>query len=147
MKKVIVLIFTSLYLSCQLQGQQVITTNLIVQGSECIGDDCSNFESFGDHTLRLKENNTRINFWDTSVGTFPSNDWTLAANESTNGGLNCFYLEDATAGTIPFRILAGAGDNAFYLNSDGNLGLGNNCLLYTSPSPRDLSTSRIPSSA
>ena len=33
--------------------------------------------------------------------------------------------------------------------TDGSavLGLGNVCLLYTSPSPRDLSTSRMPSSA
>ena len=28
-----------------------------------------------------------------------------------------------------------------------NVGLSENCLLYTSPSPRDLSTSRMPSSA
>ena len=30
---------------------------------------------------------------------------------------------------------------------DGINGIGNACLLYTSPSPRDLSTSRMPSSA
>ena len=28
-----------------------------------------------------------------------------------------------------------------------NVGMGRDCLLYTSPSPRDLSTSRMPSSA
>ena len=30
---------------------------------------------------------------------------------------------------------------------DSKIGWTNNCLLYTSPSPRDLSTSRMPSSA
>ena len=33
----------------------------------------------------------------------------------------------------------------FYL--DGDLGTGKTCLLYTSPSPRDLDLSRMPSSA
>ena len=33
------------------------------------------------------------------------------------------------------------------LNCIANLGLNMSCLLYTSPSPRDLSTSRMPSSA
>ena len=33
------------------------------------------------------------------------------------------------------------------LISEGNIGLMKACLLYTSPSPRDLSTSRMPSSA
>ena len=33
------------------------------------------------------------------------------------------------------------------LNTPGTDGLSNACLLYTSPSPRDLSTSRMPSSA
>ena len=36
------------------------------------------------------------------------------------------------------------GKNIFHA---GDLGSGNGCLLYTSPSPRDLSTSRMPSSA
>ena len=33
------------------------------------------------------------------------------------------------------------------IDIDKNQTLANNCLLYTSPSPRDLSTSRMPSSA
>ena len=35
----------------------------------------------------------------------------------------------------------------FFRPMDSIFGHGNNCLLYTSPSPRDLSTSRMPSSA
>src|SRR5262249_54121814 len=48
---------------------QVIADDLIVQGSACIGLDCVNNESFGFDTIRLKENNTRIKFDDTSTGT------------------------------------------------------------------------------
>ena len=47
---------------------QVIPDDLIVQGSLCVGFDCVNNESFGFDTIRLKENNTRIKFEDTSVG-------------------------------------------------------------------------------
>ncbi len=46
---------------------QVIADDLIVQGSTCVGFDCVNGESFGFDTIRLKENNTRINFDDTSA--------------------------------------------------------------------------------
>ena len=41
-----------------------------------------------------------------------------------------------------------AGNNGeFQFNDNGAYGASPNCLLYTSPSPRDLSTSRMPSSA
>ena len=39
------------------QADQVITDDLIVQNSLCVGFDCTNGESFGFDTLRLKENN------------------------------------------------------------------------------------------
>ena len=54
----------------------VTPDDIIVQGSACIGLDCVNNESFGFDTIRLKENNTRIKFDDTSTSTgFPANDW------------------------------------------------------------------------
>ena len=56
-------------------NDQVIPDDLIVQGSGCFGFDCVNNESFGFDTIRLKENNLRIKAEDTSVGTFPTNDW------------------------------------------------------------------------
>jgi len=67
---------------------QVIADDLIVQGSACVGMDCVNGESFGFDTIRMKENNLRIKFQDTSTGTFPTVDWQLTANDSTNGGAN-----------------------------------------------------------
>src|SRR6185369_2938107 len=51
----------------------VFADDVIVQGSECVGLDCVNNENFGFDTLRLKENNTRIHFDDTSVSAgFPA---------------------------------------------------------------------------
>jgi len=104
---------------------QVFTTDLIVQGSECVGVDCSTSESFGSDTIRLKENNLRIHFDDTSnSGSFPRNDWRLIANDSSNGGLSYLAIEDSTAGTVPFRVVAGAGNNALYVDAQGDVGVG-----------------------
>ena len=65
----------------------MINDDLIVDGSACIGFDCVNGESFGFDTIRLKENNLRIKFDDTSVAaSFPRTDWQLTANASANGG-------------------------------------------------------------
>jgi hypothetical protein len=104
---------------------QVFVTDVIVQGSECVGFDCVNGESFGFDTLRLKENNLRIHFNDTSnSASFPSNDWRLVANETSNGGANFFGIEDSSAGRTPFWLEAGAPSNAMRIDSAGDLGLG-----------------------
>jgi hypothetical protein len=105
---------------------QVIADDLIVQSSECVGVDCVNNESFGFDTQRYKENNTRIGFDDTSVGSFPSNDWQLEANESASGGANSFSILDVTGGKTPFKIIAGAPTSSIYVNSSGKLGLRTN---------------------
>ena len=104
---------------------QTFTTDLIVQGSACVGVDCTSSESFSFDTLRLKENNLRIHFDDTSASaSFPNNDWRLQANDSTNGGANYFSIEDATGGKTPFKVEAGAINNALYVSSAGDVGVG-----------------------
>jgi len=104
---------------------QVFTTDLIVQASTCIGVDCSSSENFGFDTLRLKENNLRIKFDDTSnSGSFPNNDWQLTANESNNGGANKFSIDDVTNSKTPFTILANAPNNSIYVKSSGDVGFG-----------------------
>jgi hypothetical protein len=124
-KLTLICISVSLFSYSALTNAQVITEDLIITGSTCTGFDCVNGESFGFDTLRLKENNLRIHFDDTSSSaSFPSNDWRLAANDAGNGGANYFAVEDSTAGTTPFKVLAGAPNNALYLTSSGNLGLG-----------------------
>ena len=103
---------------------QVIPDDLIVQGSACIGLDCVNNESFGFDTIRLKENNTRIKFQDTSTASgFPSTDWQLTANDSASGGSNKFSIEDITDSKVPFTITGGAATNSIFVDSTGRLGL------------------------
>ena len=103
---------------------QVFADDLIVQGSACVGQDCNNGENFGFDTLRLKENNLRIKFQDTSnSGSFPTNDWQLTANDSGNGGANKFSIDDIDGGKTPFTIEAGAPSNSLYVDDAGNIGV------------------------
>ena len=103
----------------------VINDDLIVDGSACIGFDCVNGESFGFDTIRLKENNLRIDFEDTSVvPSFPTNDWGIVINDSANGGAAYFGVEDRDAARFPFRIFAGARANALVVDSGGDIGIG-----------------------
>ena len=106
---------------------QTFITDVIVQGSSCIGIDCTSTESFGFDTLKLKENNLRIKFDDTSSSaSFPGNDWQLTANDSSNGGANKFSIDDVTGGKTPFTVLAGAPNNALLINASGHAGFGTN---------------------
>jgi len=107
------------------QADQVILDDLIVDGSICAGMDCVNGESFGFDTLRLKENNLRIRADDTSsTASFPSNDWQITFNESANGGLNKFSIDDISGGRTPLTIEAGAPSHSLYVDDGGRLGLG-----------------------
>lgn len=83
-----------------------------------------NNESFGFDTIRMKENNLRIKFEDTSVDAFPSVDWQLTANDNLSGGLNRFSIENITAARVPFTVEGSAPTNSLYLDSTGNVGLG-----------------------
>ena len=104
---------------------QVINDDLIVTQSLCVGIDCSNGESFGFDTIRLKENNLRIRFFDTSTtASFPSNDWQLTANDSDNGGANKFSIDDIDGGRTPFTIEASAPSHSLYVDDGGRIGLG-----------------------
>jgi len=97
----------------------------IVQGSLCVGADCATSESFGFDTVRIKENNLRVHFQDTSSSaSFASNDWRIVINDTTNGGDNYFGIEDSTAGNISFRVAAGAPSNALFVESTGDVGFG-----------------------
>lgn len=107
-------------------ADQVIPDDLIVQGSICAGTDCVNNESFGFDTVRLKANDTRIKFEDTSVSAgFPSNDWQLTANDTdSGGGGNYFAIDDITGAKTPLKIMAGAPSNSLHINASGLVGLG-----------------------
>jgi hypothetical protein len=101
----------------------VFADDVIVQGSLCVGLDCVNNESFGFDTIRLKENNTRIKFDDTStLSGFPANDWQLTANDSASGGASKFSIDDVTGGKTPFTVTAGAATNSIFVDSTGRVG-------------------------
>ncbi len=105
-------------------ADQQILDDLIVDGSACIGLDCVNGESFGFDTIILKENNLRIFFNDTSAtASFPSVDWRLVANDSTNGGANYFAIEDVTNARRIFSVTANAPSNSLYVDDRGRVGL------------------------
>ena len=106
-------------------ADQQILDDLIVDGSMCVGIDCVNGESFGFDTIRLKENNLRIKFQDTSSSaSFPTNDWQLTANDSINGGANKFSIDDIDGGRTPFTVEAGAPSHSLYVDDGGRIGLG-----------------------
>jgi len=109
----------------------VIADDLIVQGSTCTGLDCVNGENFGFDTLRLKENNTRMQFDDTSTSAgFATNNWQIRANSSASGGASFLAFVDQGAtgnsetGTIVFEVDAGAPANSLKVSSIGNIGIG-----------------------
>jgi hypothetical protein len=109
----------------------VIADDLIVQGSACVGLDCVDGESFGFDTIRVKENNDRIQFDDTSTSAgFPNNNWQIRANASGSGGGNFLAFVDQGAtgnsetGTIVFEVDAGAPANSLRVSSGGNIGIG-----------------------
>ena len=79
-------------------------------------------------------------FYNTGDGIYKTNGKLVAYN-------NYFCEADAQ-----LDIIRGSGNlfsdvDPFVDGSNFNYALANTCLLYTSPSPRDLSTSRMPSSA
>ena len=116
-----------LFTTAQTYADQVFLDDVIIDGSLAVGLDSVNGENFGFDTLRLKENNLRFHFDDTSVAAaFPRNDWRIIANDSTNGGDSYLGIEDTTGGRIPFRVEAGASSNALFVESTGDVGFGTN---------------------
>jgi hypothetical protein len=107
----------------------VIPDDLIVQGSACVGLDCVNGEVFGFDSVRLKENNTRLQFDDTSTSAgFPTNNWQIRANSSASGGDSFLGFVDqgstgnSETGTIVLQVNAGAPANSVKVASNGKVG-------------------------
>lgn len=102
----------------------------VIRNSLCVGFDCPDSPSFGDSTIILTENNTRLKFDDTSsLGGFPNRDWQIFANDSASGGLNRFGVQDCgtssgggCSGNIPFTIEAATPSNSLYVDSTGRVG-------------------------
>jgi hypothetical protein len=118
----VVVVGASLLFAASAAGDQVIPDDLIVSGSTCVGLDCVDNENFGFDTIRLKENNTRIRFDDTSASSgFPANDWQLQANDSQSGSANRFKIVDDTANRTPLSVYAGAPEDALVITASGEV--------------------------
>ncbi|MBU2887550.1 hypothetical protein KO507_17430 [Gilvimarinus agarilyticus] len=114
-----------LLLSPITSADNVILDDSIIDGSQCVGNDCVDGENFSFDSVVLKENNLRILFNDTSLtSSFPNNDWRLIANDTVNGGRSHFSIEDATAGRENFTLMAGAPESSLVIDNSGNIGLG-----------------------
>lgn len=93
-------------------------------GGVCAGTDCTNAEVYGFASIKMKENNTRIKFEDTSASPgFATTDWQISANDTTSGGANKLFFEDLTAATVPFLIEGGTPTNTLYVDSNGRVGV------------------------
>ncbi|HKR64408.1 MAG TPA: tail fiber domain-containing protein [Thermoanaerobaculia bacterium] len=93
-------------------------------GGVCGGADCTNAETYGLSPVKMKANNTRLKFEDTSTSPgFASTDWQLSANDTTSGGANKLFVEDLTAATSPFVIEGATPSNTLYVDSTGRIGL------------------------
>jgi hypothetical protein len=114
----------------------LFTDDVSAKGGVCAGFDCTSPESYGLATAKLKANNTRLKFEDTSSSAgFATTDWQLSANDTFSGGLNKFFVEDLTTATAPVVIEGGSPNNALYVDSTGRIGL------RTSTPARDLTIS------
>lgn len=125
--RLVIGIAVTLCTSLSSSAQEVINDDLIVIGRGCVGTDCVSTGESGLDNLKLKHNNTRLLFEDTSTSVgFASTDWRLTANDSFSGGVNRFSIEDATAVTVPFTIRGAAPTNSFFISNLGRVGIGTN---------------------
>jgi hypothetical protein len=98
----------------------VVADDNVVQGSLCAGLDCVDGEPFGPDTLRLKENNTRLVFSDTSTAPgAPATSWEITANDTASGGQSYLGVLDVNSGLRGLRALAGSPADTLVLAPGG----------------------------
>ena len=110
------------------RANEVITDDLIVDAKECVGKVCQSGESFGFSTVRIKEDNLRLEFNDTSsTRDFPAVDWRIVANDKASGGGSYFAVHQKAPSpldTYPFRIESQAPTSSLHVTEQGRVGLG-----------------------
>ena len=98
-----------LVLSLPVAADQVILENLIIDGSQCVGQGCADGEIFDFDTVKLKSHTPLIRFVDTSSSAaFPSQDWTMGVVDSPSD-ISIFFVKDANADTNVLQLSASAG--------------------------------------
>ena len=98
-----------LVLSLPVAADQVILDDLIIDGSQCVGQSCADGEVFDFDTIKLKSPTPLIRFVDTSTSAaFPSQDWTMGVVDSPSD-TSIFFVKDANADTNVLQLSASAG--------------------------------------
>ncbi|WP_369985797.1 hypothetical protein [Thalassolituus sp.] len=100
------LLITGLLLSGagSVMADEVITQELVVQQSVCVGAECQDGEVFGFETLKVKSASPQMLFDDTSSSAaFPSNDWQVGVSDEIAGDQASFFIEDATGNRRVFE--------------------------------------------
>ena len=100
------------------KGDTIFNDNVVIRQELAVGKETATNENLDVTTLLLKEDVIRMHIDDTSGGLSPANDWRLLINDEVNTE-DYFAIEDSTAGTIPFRIDAGAAENSFRITTSG----------------------------
>jgi len=126
-----ILLISFFIFPANLKAAIIHADDVIIRGGTasglCVGIDCVDGEVFGFDSIRLKENNLRMHFYDTSASAgFPSNDWGIIINDTASGGANKFSIFDYDHNTTPFTIEAIAGNHSLYVDDGGRVGLGTN---------------------
>ena len=71
----------------------------------------------------------------------------MSNNNGALSGVKVVTCSTAQAGTVPYMLMADLGAEVIKIEVPGTGDNSRSCLLYTSPSPRDRTRSRMPSSA
>lgn len=87
------------------RADQVISDDLVVQGSACFGNGCVNNMSFGFQTVVISGDAPTVLFHDTSVGVFPTVDWEMGVDHTTFGG---FFIANQDSGEAVFAATTDA---------------------------------------
>lgn len=86
-------------------ADQLISENLIVQGSTCVGSGCEDGETIAFDTLRLKSDAPQILFEDTSgSGSFATTDWRIGVTDGASSLPAALFIMNVTSGTNVLQI-------------------------------------------
>lgn len=101
-------------------ADQVVSDDLIIQGSLCVGLPCVNDEEFGFNTLKVKSATPSILFVDTSTSaSFPTTDWIMSVKEDLNN-ISVLTIENVDTGLPVLQLSA---------NQNGGVAIGEGSVL------------------
>jgi hypothetical protein len=116
-------------LSSDARADQVLSDDLIVHGSVCIGVVCGDGEGFVYESLRLREFVNRIRVVDQSTtgGALGHRNWIIDFNEDSGPGDFMSFADNGNDGELYRRIMvlrAGAPSSSLYVDPFGRVGFG-----------------------